>query len=78
MVINLKVLIGQNFARIRKEKGLTQEQVSELSGLSQQYLSGLERGVRNPTVVTISEISAALGVNYMELLSPVDNPAEGA
>jgi transcriptional regulator with XRE-family HTH domain len=35
---------------------------------SQQYLSGLERGKRNPTLVTVYEISQALGVDYLELL----------
>ena len=49
---------------------MTQEKVAELSGLSQQYISGLELGGRNPTVVTLFEISQALGVNYIELLKP--------
>ena len=64
------MLVGMNFARIRKIQGLTQEQVSEKSGLSQQYLSDLERGKRNPTVVTLYEISQALGVSHLELLKP--------
>lgn len=68
--MDIRSLIGQNFARIRKEKGLTQEQVEERSGFSQQYLSGLERGRRNPTVVSLVEIAQALGVDYIELLKP--------
>lgn len=74
MTIDLRVVIGRNFARIRREKGLTQEQVSERSGLSQQYLSGLEKGVRNPTIVTISTLSDALGVGYLELLRASGEP----
>ncbi|WP_310735587.1 helix-turn-helix domain-containing protein [Komagataeibacter europaeus] len=50
--MDMKRLVGKNFARLRQEKGLTQEQVEERSGFSQQYLSGLERGHRNPTVVS--------------------------
>ena len=44
--MDMRRLVGRNFARIRRENGLTQEQVEELSGFSQQYLSGLEQGLR--------------------------------
>ncbi|ABQ38635.1 Putative transcriptional regulator [Bradyrhizobium sp. BTAi1] len=49
---------------------MTQEQLAEISGFSQQYISGLEKGQRNPTVVTIYELSVALDVDYLELLKP--------
>lgn len=42
--MDMRKLVGRNFARIRHERGLTQEQVAEISGFSQQYISGLERG----------------------------------
>jgi transcriptional regulator with XRE-family HTH domain len=38
--------------------------------LSQQYLSGLERGRRNPTIVTLYEIATALGVSHVDLVKP--------
>ena len=68
--MDMRKLVGQNFSRLRREKGLTQEEIEERSGFSQQYLSGLERGQRNPTVITIYELAQALGVDYLELLSP--------
>ncbi|MBS5905378.1 MAG: helix-turn-helix transcriptional regulator [Acetobacteraceae bacterium] len=68
--MDMRRLVGRNFARIRRERGLTQEQVEERCGLSQQYLSGLERGLRNPTVVTLFEIAQALGVNPVDLIKP--------
>lgn len=61
-------MVGSNFARVRREKGLTQEQVAERSGFSQQYLSGLERGRRNPTIVSLYELAQALEVDYLDLL----------
>jgi transcriptional regulator with XRE-family HTH domain len=70
--MDMRKLVGRNFARIRKRKGLTQEQVEERSGFSQQYLSGLERGRRNPTVVTLLELARALGVSYVDLVKPDD------
>lgn len=66
----MRRLVGRNFARIRREKGLTQEEVADRSGFGQQYLSGLERGRRNPTVVSLYEIAQALGVSHLDLLQP--------
>lgn len=68
--MDMRKLVGDNCARIRRERGLTQEELSERCGLSQQYLSDLERGKRNPTIVTIYEISQALGVSHLGLLQP--------
>ncbi len=68
--MDMRKLVGQNFSRLRREKGLTQEEIEERSGFSQQYLSGLERGQRNPTIITVYELAQALGVDYLELLSP--------
>lgn len=55
--------------RLRQEKGLTQEEVEARSGFSQQYISGLERGRRNPTVITLHELAQALGVSQ-QLVRP--------
>lgn len=66
--MDMRKLVGRNAARLRQEAGLTQEQLAERSGLSQQYLSGLERGRRNPTVVTLYELATALGVSHVELV----------
>ena len=68
--MDMRKLVGRNFARIRREKRLTQEEVEARSGFSQQYLSGLERGKRNPTVVTLYELAQALGVSHVELVMP--------
>ena len=66
--MDVRMTVGENFARIRREKGLTQEQVEEISGFSQQYLSGLETGKRNPTIVTLNELAQALGVDICDLI----------
>ena len=74
--MDMRRLVGRNLARIRRAQALTQEQLEERSGFSQQYLSGLERGHRNPTVVTVYELAQALGVGHLELLQPDDNDEE--
>ncbi|WBU64671.1 helix-turn-helix domain-containing protein [Paracoccus aerodenitrificans] len=68
----MRKLVGRNFARLRREKGLTQEVVEARSGFSQQYLSSLERGRRNPTVITLYELAQALGVSHVDLVVPDD------
>jgi transcriptional regulator with XRE-family HTH domain len=68
--MDMRKLVGRNFAKIRLEKGLTQEQVEAQSGFSQHYLSGLEGGKRNPTIITIYELASALDVDYLDLLRP--------
>lgn len=74
--MDMRRLVGRNFARIRHAQGLTQEQVEERSGFSQQYLSGLEQGRRNPTIVTLHELAQALGVSHVDLVEP-DEGGEG-
>ena len=68
--MDMRKLVGDNCARIRKAHGLTQEELAVRSGLTQQYLSDLERGKRNPTVVTLYELSQALEVSHVELVKP--------
>jgi transcriptional regulator with XRE-family HTH domain len=67
--MDMRKLVGRNVKRIRQQKGLTQERLAELSGFSQQYMSGLEQGRRNPTVVSLYELATALGVSHIDLVS---------
>jgi transcriptional regulator with XRE-family HTH domain len=70
--MDMRRVVGSNVRRLRLAKELTQERFAEISGLSQQYISDLERGRRNPTVVTLYEISVALGVTPVDLLRQND------
>jgi transcriptional regulator with XRE-family HTH domain len=69
--MDMRSLVGRNVKRLREKRGLTQEQFASLSGFSQQYISGLEKGRGNPTIITIYELSAALGVSHIDLVRPV-------
>jgi transcriptional regulator with XRE-family HTH domain len=71
--MDMRKLVGRNVKRVRQAKGLTQEQLAELSGFSQQYISGLEQGRRNPTVASLYELATALGVSHMELLHSAED-----
>jgi len=66
----MRKVVGWNVRQARLRAGLTQEQFAEQSGYAQQYISGLENGRRNPTVVTVYELATALGVAPADLLRP--------
>jgi transcriptional regulator with XRE-family HTH domain len=68
--MDMRKLVGANLKRVRLEKGLTQEELADLSGFTQQYLSTVESGRANPAIVTIYEIAMALGVSHVELVAP--------
>jgi transcriptional regulator with XRE-family HTH domain len=70
--MDMRELVGYHVKRIRMEKGLSQEDLAEKSGFTQQYISGLESGNRNPTIITIHEIAHALGKSHMDLIVPID------
>lgn len=66
--MDMRKLVGRNVRAVRQARGMTQEQLAEVSGFSQQYISDLERGCRNPTVVTLYELAQALDSTPVELL----------
>jgi len=68
--MDMRRIVGGNVRRARLAADMTQEQLSERCGFSQQYLSDLERGKRNPTIVTIFELAQALGVSHVDLVVP--------
>jgi transcriptional regulator with XRE-family HTH domain len=72
--MDMRKLVGRNFGRFRRARGFTQESFAEASGFTQQYISGLETGRRNPTVVTLFELASALGVSHVDLVVPDDEP----
>ena len=59
--------IGWNLRRLRKEREITQEDFATDSGFDRGYISGIERGVRNPSVGVLVRIASALGVDVAEL-----------
>jgi transcriptional regulator with XRE-family HTH domain len=69
--MDMRRLVGRNVRQLRTAKGLTQEQFADVSGFSQQYISDLERGLRNPTVITLYELSVALGASPSDLVRPL-------
>ena len=62
---------GRNVARRRADRGFSQDKLAELEELDRTYLSGIERGVRNPGIKTVLKLCKALGVSLDELCEGV-------
>jgi transcriptional regulator with XRE-family HTH domain len=68
-VDDLRARFGRRVRELRKARGLSQEQLAEKADLHYTYVGGIERGERNPALVNIGRIAAALGVSPAELFS---------
>jgi transcriptional regulator with XRE-family HTH domain len=64
--------LGQNVREARETKQLTQEKLAEFAGLDPTYISGIERGLRNPGIKNVARIAKALGFTTAELCKGVD------
>ncbi len=66
--MDIRKQVGKNVRRFRQEKGWSQEDLAFECDLHRTYISGIERGIRNPTVLKLVQISDALEVEPTELL----------
>jgi transcriptional regulator with XRE-family HTH domain len=64
--------LGLNVRRAREAKELTQEKLAEKAGLDPTYISGIERGLRNPGIKNVARLARALGLSTAELCKGVD------
>ena len=66
---------GRAVREIRHERRLSQEGLAFECGLDRTYLSGIERGVRNPSLANVFRLAAALGVRPIELFARAEAEA---
>ena len=66
--MDIRRQVGRNLKRIRKERGWSQEQLAFESGLHRTYISGIERGARNPTIVILAQLAETLAVDVSEFV----------
>ncbi|MGH1404043.1 MAG: helix-turn-helix domain-containing protein [Alphaproteobacteria bacterium] len=66
--MDIRKKVGQNLARIRKEKGLSQEDLAFECRLHRTYISGIERGIRNPTIMILDKIAKVLKIEVKDLI----------
>jgi transcriptional regulator with XRE-family HTH domain len=64
--------LGLNVRKQREARGLTQETLAERADLDPTYISGIERGLRNPGIKNVARLAKALGLSTAELCKGVD------
>ncbi len=64
--------LGLNVRRQREARQLTQEKLAEKAGLDPTYISGIERGLRNPGIKNVAKLAKALGLTTAELCQGVE------
>ncbi|MFD2369522.1 helix-turn-helix domain-containing protein [Brevibacillus sp. GCM10020057] len=70
----LNTNIGENIKRIRKERDLSLEKISELTGVSKTMLGQIERGKSAPTITTLWKIATGLRLSFSSLVSQYKPP----
>jgi transcriptional regulator with XRE-family HTH domain len=65
--MDVRVRVGLNVQKARRAKGVSQEELAHLAKMHQTYLSGVERGKRNPSILVLDRIAAALGLDVADL-----------
>lgn len=68
--MDIRHRLARNLRSLRTERGLSQEAFAFEVGLHRTYISDLERGARNPTVLVIERLASALSVTPGRLLDP--------
>ncbi|HKQ11042.1 MAG TPA: helix-turn-helix transcriptional regulator [Rhizomicrobium sp.] len=69
--MNILRLVGLNLRAARLRKGLSQEALANEAGVAMNYVSGIERGAQNPTVMVLHRLAMVLGIQEAKLFGPI-------
>jgi transcriptional regulator with XRE-family HTH domain len=67
MPVNIRIRFGRAIRRIREAQGINQKKAAERCGLHRTYYSGIERGVRNVSLINIEKVSEGLKTSLPDL-----------
>jgi transcriptional regulator with XRE-family HTH domain len=65
--------VGRAVRDLRAARGMSQEDLAFVTGMHRSYVGGVERGERNPSLIALSRVAAALGVRTWELLRSAED-----
>ena len=68
----MQIVVGRNIRRLRRERGLSQEDLADEIGVHRTYMGGVERGERNLTLRSLERLAERLGVSPLSLLEDTD------
>ena len=70
--MDVRQRLGLNLRRLRRDKGMGQEKFALEFGIDRTYVSGIERGTRNPTITVVQRLADALEVPIAELFAEIE------
>jgi transcriptional regulator with XRE-family HTH domain len=71
MPLDIRIRFGRAIRRIREEQGINQEEAAERCGLHRTYYSGIERGVRNVSLLNVEKVARGLRTSLPKLFERV-------
>jgi transcriptional regulator with XRE-family HTH domain len=69
---DIRKIVGRNVRSLREEQGFSQEELGFECGLHRTYISGIERGVRNPSILIVQKIALSLSASPDQLLAVIN------
>lgn len=70
IMLTIQDILARNLRQARTRVGISQEELADRAGVDRTYVSGIERGLRNPTISIVARLAAELGLEAAELLEP--------
>lgn len=71
-VDSITIRLGERIRRLRKERGLSQEQLGEKSGLHTNYIGQIERGEKNLTIESLQKVAIGLDIPIGQLFQNIE------
>ena len=67
--MDVRLKLGSRVQRLRQARGFSQEELADRAGLHRTYVSGVERGIRNPTISVLEKMAIGLQVSLSDLVA---------
>ncbi len=67
--MDVKILVGQRVKELRNKLGISQEELADIAGLDRTYITSVECGKRNISIMNIEKLSIALKVSLKEFFN---------
>lgn len=74
--MEIQELLALNLRRIRVAKNISQDELALLAGVERAYVGHIERGNKNPTILTLEKLANALSCRPIDLFRPLDDGSE--
>lgn len=71
LVVHVSKRFGEKLRRLRKERGLTQEQMADAFGIDRSFISDVERGARSMSLHMLEVVAIGMNLSLSELLKDI-------